>query len=225
MKTLRLFALLDQLRLAHRPVSSEVLAGRLGVSQRTIYRDIASLLAMGAPIRGESGMGYQLEKGYFLPPLQFDRDEMVAIMLGLRLISARDGAGLKDAAERVSGKLAGTMGADRGELFRALPMLAVTRQRAGDELAARWADLLRRAIRQRRIIQLNYRNLDERESLRRVHPLGLTIFDEAWLLTGWCELREDFRNFRLDRITSAIETGETFPLQPGRRFRDYLVQL
>lgn len=117
------------------------------------------------------------------------------------------------------------MGADRGELFRALPMLAVTRQRAGDELAARWADLLRRVIRQRRIIQLNYRNLDERESLRRVHPLGLTIFDEAWLLTGWCELREDFRNFRLDRITSAIETGETFPSQPGRRFRDYLVQL
>ncbi|WP_292544704.1 YafY family protein [Mesorhizobium sp.] len=225
MKTLRLFALLDQLRLAHRPVSAEVLAQRLGVSPRTIYRDVASLQAMGAPIRGESGLGYQLEKGYFLPPLQFDPDEMEAIMLGLRLVMARDSEGLHDAAERVSGKVAAAMAKDWGERFRALPLLAVTRQRAGDDLAARWGSDLRTVIREQRIVELAYCDLEGRESLRRIHPLGLTLFDEVWLLTAWCEVREDFRNFRLDRISGLNETGENFRPQNGQRFKDYLAQL
>lgn len=105
MKSLRLFSLLDHLRSARRPVSAESLAQRLGVSTRTIYRDIASLQGIGAPIRGESGLGYQLEKGYFLPPLQFDAEEMEAIMLGLRLLAARRG-GAADSTMQSNGSLA-----------------------------------------------------------------------------------------------------------------------
>lgn len=222
MKTLRLFALLDQLRLARHPVSAELLAQRLGVSLRTIYRDMATLTALGAPVRGESGLGYQLEKGYFLPPLRFDPDEAEAIMLGLRLVKARETGGLHDAAERVAGKIADAMGDDRGEKFRDLPLLAVSRERPADKQAAAWGDALRKMIRGRLIVELTYRDLAEEESRRRIWPLGLTLFDEAWLLTAWCEMRDDFRNFRLDRISRLSETGERFNPQKGRRFQDFL---
>lgn len=225
MKTLRLFALLDQLRLARQPVSAQMLAQRLGVSERTIYRDMASLSALGAPVRGESGLGYQLEKGYFLPPLRFDPDEAEAIMLGLRLVMARGTGELHAAAERVAGKVADAMGEQRSEAFRDLPLMAVTRERAEDSLAAGWGDRLRKMIRGRLIVELTYRDQAQEESCRRIWPLGLTLFDDAWLLTAWCELRGDFRNFRLDRIARLSETGERFIPQKGKRFQDYLDRL
>lgn len=225
MKTLRLFAILDQLRTARRPVSAETLAARFAVSVRTIYRDIASLQSIGAPIRGESGIGYQLEQGYFLPPLQFDAEEMEAIMLGMRHLIARQGGGLRDAAERVTGKVAAALGTETGEQFRNLNMLVVTRRREEDLLADRWGSLVRRAIRTRSVLDLAYLSLDGRESRRCIHPLGLTLFDEVWLLTAWCETAEGFRNFRLDRIKTLAETGARFRQVPKQRFQDYLASL
>lgn len=225
MKTLRLFALLDLLRASRRPVAAEVMAAHFGVSPRTIYRDIASLQAIGAPIRGESGLGYQLEPGYFLPPLQFDAEEMEAIMLGMRHLIARRGGGLQAAAERVTGKVAAALGADSGERFQNLNLLAVTRHREADLLADQWGAVVRRAIRDRQILSLRYRSLNGQESTRKIHPLGLTLFDDVWLLTAWCEAAGDFRNFRLDRIEALDETGARFRPQPGRRFRDYLATL
>lgn len=225
MKTLRLFALLDHLRTARRPVSAEVLAARFAVSVRTIYRDIASLQSIGAPIRGESGIGYQLEQGYFLPPLQFDAEEMEAIMLGMRHLIARQGGGLRDAAERVTGKVAAALGAEAGEQFRNLNILVVTRQREEDLLADQWGGLVRQAIRKRSVLDLAYLSLDGRESRRCVHPLGLTLFDDVWLLTAWCETAKDFRNFRLDRIKDMAETGAKFRHMPKQRFQDYLASL
>lgn len=225
MKTLRLFTLLDHLRAARRPVSAETLAGKLGVSARTIYRDIASLQAIGAPVRGESGLGYQLEQGYFLPPLQFDVEEMEAIMLGLRLLMARRGSGLRDAAERATGKVAAALGNEDGSRFQNLTLLAVSRHRETDRLAEPWGGIMRKAIRERRIVALAYLSLDGRESRRRIHPLGLTLFDDAWLLTAWCENAQDFRNFRLDRIEAADDTGETFRPRKAHGFKDYLARL
>ncbi|WP_104668852.1 helix-turn-helix transcriptional regulator [Ensifer adhaerens] len=225
MKTVRLFALLDQLRVSRHPVSAEALAQSLGVSPRTIYRDMASLQSMGAPVRGESGLGYQLETGYFLPPLQFGPDEMEAIALGLRLVMARDRADLHDAAKRAAGKVASTVGPEGKERFQTLPLLAVSRKRATDDHAARWGSVVRRTIRERRIVELSYCDLEGQGSNRRVHPLGLTLFDDVWLLTAWCELRDDFRNFRLDRIGGIQETGTRFRSQNGRRFTDYLATL
>lgn len=225
MKSLRLFALLDHLRAARRPVSSDVLAQRLGVSARTIYRDIASLQAIGAPIRGESGLGYQLERGYFLPPLQFDADEAEAIMLGLRLLASRNGGALREAARRAEGKISSALGAEGGERFQNLPLLAVSRQKDADRIADTWEGRLRRAIRDRHILILDYLSLEGRQSQRRVHPLGLTLFDDVWLLTAWCESAVDFRNFRLDRITGAADAGARFRPTTGRRFKDYLKRL
>lgn len=225
MKTLRLFALLDHLRAARRPVPAEVLAARFAVSVRTIYRDIASLQSIGAPIRGESGIGYQLEQGYFLPPLQFDPEEMEAIMLGMRHLIARRGGGLREAAERVTGKVAAALGTETGARFRALNLLAVTRARDGDLQAEQWGALVRRAIRERSVLDLAYCGPEGRESRRLIHPLGLTLFDDVWLLTAWCESAADFRNFRLDRIKAMADSGTRFRQMPGRRFQDYLASL
>lgn len=222
MKTLRLFALLDHLRAARRPLSADLLAQRLEVSVRTIYRDVLALQALGVPVRGESGMGYQLAAGYFLPPLHFDDDELEALMLGLRLLRARRGSGLRDVAERVTGKLAAVLGPERSGTFLDLNLAVVARDRASDQLAEAWGPQVRAAIRQRRIVYLHYHSLQERRSERRIWPLGLTMFEEAWLLTAWCEHAGDFRHFRLDRIVALQPTGERFPVRKGQRFQDYL---
>lgn len=225
MKVFRLFSLLDRLRSAGGPVSADELARALEVSPRTIYRDMATLQAMGAPVRGEAGIGYQMERGYFLPPLSFDEEEMEAIALGMRLVRARGDAPLREAALRVSGKIGAASGDAGGEAALRLPLRAVTRERPQTETANRWLPGLRRAIRRQRMLRIDYVDLGGRESRRRVRPLGLTVFDEVWLLTGWCEERGDFRNFRLDRITAVAETGERARSERGRRFEDYLASL
>jgi predicted DNA-binding transcriptional regulator YafY len=222
MRTLRLFSLLDQLRGRREPVSAEVLARELDVSARTIYRDMASLQAMGAPIRGESGIGYQIEKGYFLPPLSFDADELDAIMLGMRLVAAKGDSGLAEAGRRVTGKIGAVLDPDRRERFASLPLLAVTR--GSSERRQSEANLggLRQALRERLFIILRYVDLKEQESLRLCRPLGLVAFDDVWVLTVWCEARQDFRNFRVDRIQSFETSGKRFRPEPGKRFEDYL---
>lgn len=225
MKVFRLFALLDRLREASAPVSAETLAHALEVSPRTIYRDMATLQAMGAPVRGEAGLGYQMERGYFLPPLRFDAEELEAIALGMRLVTARGDDGLRAAAARVAGKIGAASGEGAGKVTDRLPLRAVTREHPQAGVVDRWLPELRRVIRERRIVRLGYVDLSRRETRRRVRPLGLTVFDEVWLLTGWCEVREDFRNFRVDRLTALEDTGERAPNERGRRFEDYLATL
>ena len=225
MKTLRLFSLLDRLRSASTPVSAEALADMLEVSPRTIYRDMATLVAMGAPVRGEAGLGYQLEKGYFLPPLHFDADELEAIMLGVRLVMARGDGDLGAAAQRVSGKISSTMQAGAGDRYKNLPLRAVSKLTEEHSKANLHLSFLRRAVRDRVVVTLEYLDLKDNITERIVRPLGLTMFDAVWLLTGWCESRNDFRNFRLDRISKVETTGQVFRHQKGQRFEDYLLTL
>lgn len=225
MRVTRVFALLDQLRGRLRPVAAEVLAQALGVSVRTIYRDMAMLQAMGAPVRGEPGMGYQLEKGYFLPPLQFGPNELEALMLGLRLVMARGDPEMADSARQVAAKVSSVLPAEERDPFLRLPLQAFSRaaeERAGE---GQWLALLRGAIRQRAVLRIRYRDLEGRLSEREVRPLGLTIFDTVWLLTAWCELRDDFRNFRVERLVSVVPAGTVFRHEKGKRFEDYLSAL
>jgi len=225
MKTLRLFSLLDRLRSASTPVSAEALADMLEVSLRTIYRDMATLVAMGAPVRGAAGLGYQLEKGYFLPPLHFAADELEAIMLGVRLVMARGDGDLGAAAQRVSGKISSTMQAGAGDRYKNLPLRAVSKLTEEHSTANLHLSFLRRAVRDRVVVALEYLDLKDNITERIVRPLGLTVFDAVWLLTGWCESRNDFRNFRLDRISKVETAGQVFRHQKGQRFEDYLLTL
>lgn len=225
MRSLRLFALLDHLRGRTVPISADALAQMLGVSVRTIYRDMVTLQAMGAPVRGEPGVGYQLERGYFLPPLHLDHDEMDAVMLGMRLIAARSDKPLAAAARRASAKFAASMEPNRQATYSNLPLRAVSKETAESEGAKAHLSLLRDAIRQRLFLRITYTDLSGNQSERTIRPLGLTLFDSAWLLTGWCETRDDFRNFRADRIAIISTTGITFRHEKGRRFEDYLKTL
>lgn len=225
MRILRLFAILDRLRVKRHPVSAETLADTLGVSARTIYRDMATLQAMGAPIRGEGGIGYQIEKGYFLPPLHFDPDELDAIVLGMRLVAARGDAPLANAAARASAKINAVLSDGDKETYSESPLLAYS-DRTGEAgetgHSINFLSPLRAAVRHRQRLRISYCDLKEKRSTRCIRPLGLTAFDAVWLLTAWCESRSAFRNFRVDRLESIGETGETFRREAGKEFSDYL---
>ena len=225
MRIHRLLTLLDMLRGEIRPVSAATLAARLGVSPRTLYRDMVTLQAMGAPIRGEVGVGYQLEDGFFLPPLHLDAQEMEAVMLGVRLVRARADATLADAAARASAKLGAAMGDGRRESYLRIPLRAVSRRTEANDAAEAHLSILREAIRSRRTLRIAYNDLRDRQGERLGRPLALTIFDEVWLLTIWCEAKGDFRNLRVDRIQTLIDTGTRFRPERGRRFEDYLATL
>ncbi|MCG8490044.1 MAG: YafY family transcriptional regulator [Sneathiellales bacterium] len=221
MRIQRLFSILDHLRLARRPVSAESLAEKFEVSLRTIYRDMGMLQSMGAPVRGEGGIGYQIESGYFLPPLHFDDDEMDALILGMRLVSVRGDAITAQAAAKVLSKINAGLGKDRkDEVFNA-PLKAYSQ----NDLPLLYFSPLRRAIRKRRYTEIDYLDLKGSRSARTIRPLGISAFDDVWLLTAWCELRKDFRNFRIDRLDRLEITDQSFPREKGKELDDYLCTL
>ncbi|WP_272833805.1 helix-turn-helix transcriptional regulator [Paracoccus fistulariae] len=202
-------------------MTADTLAADLKVSVRTIYRDIATLQSMGAPIRGEGGIGYQIEAGFFLPPLHFDADELDALLLGVRMVTARGDDALGQAAYRLLGKIETVLSEDRQHLQQ--PLLAVCGPNKSD--AASGLSALRTSIRHRKKLAVSYEDVHENRSERVVRPLGLTAFETVWILTGWCELRQSFRNFRLDRLVSVSETGDVFKKEKGKEFADYLRSL
>ncbi len=221
MRIIRLFQILDILRGRNRPVTAQALAEELNVTPRTIYRDMTTLTSMGAPIRGEAGIGYQIESGFFMPPLYFDEDELDVLVLGLRMVSSRSDVATKAAAERVMGKLGAMNTGRQADIER--PLLAVGTQ-AGDSKLGNLS-LLRSAIRGRQYLKIEYVDLRDKPSSRTIRPLGLTAFESVWLLTAWCEAKDDFRDFRVDRISSAEMTGALFKNENGKRFPDYLKSL
>lgn len=220
MKTFRLFQLLDELRLRSNAVTARTLADEMGVSLRTLYRDIAALQAMGAPIRGEGGVGYVLEPGYFMPSLRLDEDELAALALGVRLVAARTDPGMSEAARRAAAKIAASVGEEARREF----LNSSFEAGPSDVLKSPYLGVLRDAIRQRRILEINYTSLSGRSSTRRARPLGLTVFDSVWLLSFWCETAGDFRHMRVDRIDDVRTTADCFKDERGRRFSDCLAR-
>ncbi|MHA7777619.1 helix-turn-helix transcriptional regulator [Roseibium sp. M-1] len=218
MRTIRLFSILDILRSRRGPVAAATLAELLNVTERTVYRDMATLKAMGAPIPGEGGVGYVIERGYFLPPMQFDPDELDVMLLGIRMVKARGDTAMREAAERVLGKIGAVLSDSGRPLDR--PLLAVGKASSAEGHEA--LTPLRAAIRDRRKTRLTYRDTNGKASDRVVRPLGLTAFESVWVLTAWCEMRDDFRNFRLDRIEAHEVTPERFAREKGKEFQDYI---
>ncbi|MCP8939030.1 YafY family transcriptional regulator [Alsobacter sp. SYSU M60028] len=212
----RLLDLMQALRRRRAPVSGAVLAGELGVSLRTLYRDIATLTAQGAPISGEAGLGYVLKPGFDLPPLMFPAEEVEAVVLGLRLVAQKGDPALTRAAENAAARIRAVLPAGLREDAEATPLLAgpngVTRR--GPPRPVVDVAVLRAALRTRRKLALAYRDLSGQASRRVVWPVALAFFENALVLAAWCELREDFRHFRVDRI----ETADTLEaLVPERR--------
>lgn len=210
----RLLALLQLLRRHRRPVSGATLAGELGISLRTLYRDISSLQSQGAAIDGAPGFGYVLQPGFMLPPLMFTAEEIEALVLGSRWVAERADERLVAAARQALAKIAAVLPPEARQWLDGSSLLVgpAVDPPAG-EMAAGDAGLpaVRLALRNEHKLQLRYRDAQGRETSRTVWPIALGFFDRARVLVAWCELRQELRHFRTDRITHLEATAERYP--------------
>ncbi len=186
-----------------------MLAGELGVSVRTIYRDIATLVAQGAAIRGGPGLGYVLDGGFMLPPLMFSDAEIDALVLGLQLAAQEGDEELAEASDNALAKLAAVLPPERRRLMEESGLAVAPRSDMDDVRVS--MPMLRQALREERKLRLCYRDRNMAVTTRIVWPVALAFFDEAQILAAWCELRQDFRSFRLDRIAAAELLEERLP--------------
>jgi predicted DNA-binding transcriptional regulator YafY len=207
-KASRLFEIIQILRLAKTPVTAAVIAERLEVTVRSVYRDIVALQAMRVPIEGERGIGYILRPGFDLPPLMFSIEEMEAIVLSLALLERTGDNELKQAAKRVGAKIAGAVPPPLRQTFDANVLHAW----GFAALSAAAADLalVRRAIRDEEKLDLSYRDELGRATERTIRPIALIYYSETANIVAWCELRQAIRNFRSDRIESCDASGAWF---------------
>lgn len=205
----RLLELLQVLRRHRQPVSGQALADEIGVSLRTLYRDIAALQAQGAAIDGEAGLGYVLKPGFMLPPLMFSEEEIEALVLGSRWVARRSDAQLGAAARNALAKIIAVLPPDlRDDADNSSLLVA-----PGEMISAGENELpaIRRAIRAERKVMIAYRDDKGRDSSRTIWPFALAYFDRVRVVASWCELRRDIRHFRVDRIASLTVTEERYP--------------
>lgn len=215
----RLFEIIQHLR--RKPTTrARELADALEVSERTIYRDISDLAASGVPIEGEAGVGYVLRAGYDLPPLMFKEQEIEALVLGARIVESWTDAELAEAAADAIAKIEAVI-PERLRGFMAATALLAPPPYQMEPLTFDLA-LLRRAVRSQLKVHFKYSDVLKQPSERTVRPLSLAYFGPVWILAAWCELRTDFRTFRLDRIKSFALTDNHFRPERGKTLHDFL---
>lgn len=217
----RLFQIVQYLR-GGRLLTAHTLAERLEVSDRTIYRDIADLQSTGVPIDGEAGVGYVMRSGYDLPPLMFTRDEIVALVAGIRMVRSWGGIGMARAAAEALVKIELVLPETERQRVANTTIFAPPMDLT--EEVRDLIDLVERAIEARDILRFSYADQHGTRTERRVHPLGLWFWGKVWTLVAWCETREDFRMFRLDRTTGLAATGAQFTHLATRSLAECLRQ-
>jgi predicted DNA-binding transcriptional regulator YafY len=210
----RLFDILQFLRVAGHPTTAATIAERLEVTVRTVYRDIATLQARRIPIEGATGIGYVLRRGFDLPPLMFTDDEIDAITVGARLVRRLRDPGLQAAANSVLAKVTTVLPEALRSGVTAAPFF-VSHGDAEMPLGIDLADL-RRAIRETRKVGITYRDVQGRESERTVWPVAMAYYVDVTVLGAWCELRRDFRHFRVERIVTSTILNDQFPTEGGK---------
>ncbi len=200
-RTDRLFEIIQILRSETRSITAGEIASHLEVSVRTIYRDIQTLQAMRTPIEGEAGVGYLMRQGYDLPALNFSAEEIEAIVVGLSLISRTGDVGLQKAAMRVSAKI---------DLVRSRVESLQVSDWGVPTLETVKPETLRTAIRDEQKLSIHYQDENQSESQRSILPIAIIYYVESIVLVAWCELRKDFRHFRVDRIISCEASEDYF---------------
>jgi predicted DNA-binding transcriptional regulator YafY len=197
-KTERLFAIMDALRRHRMPITAAALAEEQGVSVRTLYRDIQTLIGLGAPIDGEAGIGYMLKPGFFLPPLMFSPEELEALVLGARWVEAQPDDGLGAAARNALAKIATASPEDLRDRISDTALWPVAVWGARKPIPV--LGDIRLAMRQEKAVQIDYEDEQGRPSTRTIWPVGIAFYEGKQTIAAWCCLRGDFRNFRTDRI-------------------------
>ncbi len=213
----RLFQLVQLIR-GRRLTTAAFLAQRLEVSERTVYRDVADLMAQGVPIEGEAGVGYRMRTGFDLPPLMFTKDEAQALVASVRLAQPRLDVALSRHAEAALSKILAVLPAAARAAAESLavyaPMVGI------DEATRQRLETLRVATEARHKLALVYIDLKEQRSERVLRPLGCFYWGSVWTLAAWCETRAGFRSFRVDRITHLQVLDERFRDEPGKTLAD-----
>jgi predicted DNA-binding transcriptional regulator YafY len=215
----RLFRIVQHLR-GRRLTTAAFLADRLGVSLRTVYRDVRDLSLSGVPIEGEAGVGYRLKSGFDVPPLMFTLNEIEALAVGARMVEAWGGPVLAESARSAIEKIVAALPAERRLAVEQTRLYAPGFHVDGKSMQR--LEAVREAIGARRVLRLDYRDAGNKPSAREIWPLALYFWGGAWTIGAWCESRDDFRNFRVDRVAELETLGRRYPDQPGRRLADFL---
>ncbi|MBK6747480.1 YafY family protein [Ottowia sp.] len=218
----RLFQIVQLIR-GRRLTTAAFLARRLEVSERTIYRDVADLQRQSVPIEGEAGIGYRLGAGFDLPPMMFTQDEARALAAAARLAQSWLDPGMAGDVESALGKILSVLPPSARAAAEALALFALPVSR--DAATRERLQTLREAVQSRHKLRLDYRDVNEAATRRTVRPLGCFYWGKVWTLAAWCELRQDFRSFRVDRIDAAQVLPERFADEPGRTLADLLRRL
>lgn len=212
-KAERLFALLDALRRRRSPVTAETLAEEQQVSVRTIYRDVQTLIGLGAPVEGEAGLGYILRSGFFMPPLMFSPVELEALVLGARWVQTLPDGELGAAARNALAKIATASNDDLRARIEDPGLWPANLPRSDGKPRMPILERAREAMRSERAVQIEYEDVEGRVSSRLVWPVQLAYYEQKEIIVAWCCLRGDYRLFRTDRIKSFELTKQPY----GRR--------
>lgn len=208
-RTQRLLTLLQILKENRYPITAEVLANKLQISVRSIYRDIESLRDQGAEITGEAGIGYQLKSGLLLPPLTFDINELEALILGLRWVESNTDKELSHSALRAINKINAVVTTQHQTLLEQNTLFVPTHQIIEVDHAI--AKDMRFSLREEKKAQIYYKDAQNQLSTRIIWPIAVGYFQDSQVIAAWCELRQSYRHFRLDRIISYEVLSDNLP--------------
>jgi predicted DNA-binding transcriptional regulator YafY len=215
----RLFQIVQHLR-ARRLTTAAQLAGWLGISQRTVYRDMRDRSLSGVPVQGEAGVGYRIDRAYDLTPLMFTRDEVEAVVVGLRMAEAFAGPSLRSAARMALDKVALALPQQRRMEIEEPQLFAPTFH--VDPALGDRVEMVRQSIAARRKLDVSYRDKKEQQSRRVLRPLGLYFWGTGWSLAAWCETRKGFRSFWLHKMSACVALETTFEVEPGKSLAEFL---
>lgn len=219
-KAERLFQLVTLLRGRKQILTAEFIAKSLQVSVRTVYRDIQALSLSGVPIEGEAGVGYRLSSSFNIPPIMFNEEEITALMLALQMVKGHSDEILSHGASRAEEKILSIIPDNVKKTIDELPYYVPDFTTYRED--TKWHTLLREACIDRQKVLVTYKDKLEAKTNRVLCPLGLMFWGQSWTLLSWCELRNDYRNFRLDRFSTISKLEEYFPKSEELSVEHYL---
>ena len=220
-KAERLFQILTILRSRRTVMTADEIAEQLGVSVRTIYRDMQALSLSNIPLESEAGIGYRLRPGFTISPMMFEQDELEALALGAKMVKGWGDDALVEAVERALQKIYAVLPEKTFAFHHATDETVIVTD-FGRQFASQFSDVIRKAIKRFAKLDIVYRNEKGQQTSRIIWPLGLIYWGKVWTLITWCQLREDYRVFRLDRICDLNVLRETFETSPSINLQTYL---